>query len=74
MKDIKWREDLDLIVNKSLNELILETKEFDYAIRNSKNKGKAQLWVALSLINMKLNRILHEKKDYEKKLTQEEID
>lgn len=73
MSDLKWRDDLDLIVDKSLNELILETKEFDYAIKKSKNKSKAQLWTALALINMKLNKILHEKQDYQKKLSTEEI-
>lgn len=74
MADKKWRKNLDLLVDKSLNDLIMETKEFEYAIKESKNKSKAQIWTALALINLKLNKILQEKKTYEKKLTQTEIE
>lgn len=74
MTNNKWREDLDLVVEKNLNELILETKEFDYAISQSKDKSKAQIWTALALINMKLNKLIHEKKTYDKKISKEEVD
>lgn len=74
MANNKWREELDLIVEKNLNELILETKEFDYAINQSSNKSKAQIWTALALINMKLNKLIHDKKPYDKKISKEEVE
>ena len=73
MGDSKWRSELDYVIEKHLNELVRETKEFDYAISKSKNKGKAQLWVALALINAKLNTILHDKNKYKQKLSKEEL-
>lgn len=57
MSDKKWRNDLDLVIEQNLNELILETKEYNYAIRNAKDKSKAQMWVALAIINSKLNSL-----------------
>lgn len=72
MADKKWRKNLDNVIEQNLNELIKETKEFDYAIFKSKNKSKAQIWIALALINNKLNNILNEKK-YKKKLTNNEL-
>ena len=73
MTDTKWREELDLLVEKNLNELLRETKEFDYAIAKSKDRGKAQMWVALALVNAKLNKILVDKKEYKPKMTKEEL-
>ena len=55
MGDRNWRDKLDLVVEQNLNELINETKEFDYAISSAKDKSKAQMWVALAIINRKLN-------------------
>ena len=60
MADNKWRNKLDSVVEQNLKELVKETKEFDYAIKSSSNKSKAQMWVAMALINSKLNRILLE--------------
>ena len=76
MTDKKWRDHLDLLVENNLNELIKETKEFDYAISNAKNKGKAQLWVALAIINNKLNNInmKDKNKNYQKKVPKKEIE
>ena len=73
MVDKKWRDDLDLLVEKNLNELIKETKEFDYAISKANNKSKAQLWVALALINSKLNKILVQENKTKKKLSKDEL-
>lgn len=72
-KDNEWREGLDLLIEQNLNELIKETKEYDYAISKSKDKSKAQIWVALALINNKLNTIIN-KKDYNKKIPKKEMD
>lgn len=55
MSDKNWRNNLDLVVEQNLNELISETKEFDYAINLAKDKSKAQMWIALAIINKKLN-------------------
>jgi len=74
MKETDWRFDLDLLVEQNLNDLIKETKEFDYAIKKSKDKSKAQMWVALAIINNKLNRLLVKEKTYEKKLSKNELD
>jgi len=69
----KWRNDLDLLIEENLNELIKETKDFDYAICKAKNKSKAQMWVAMAIINNKLNKLLVTNKKYEKKLSDDEI-
>lgn len=74
MGDTNWRSELDLLVEANLNELLKETKEYDYAISKAKNKSKAQIWVGLAIINSKLNRILLKDKKYEKKLSTEELD
>lgn len=74
MGDTNWRSELDLLVEANLNELLKETKEYDYAISKAKNKSKAQIWVGLAIINSKLNRILLKDKKYEKKLSKEELD
>lgn len=71
--DKKWREELDLLIEQNLNELIKETKEYDYAISKSKDKSKAQIWIALAIINSKLNSVLA-KKEYKKKIPKEEMD
>jgi len=73
MTDSKWRKELDILINENLNELINETKEFDYAIVKAKDKSKAQMWIALALINSKLNKLLIEKSKYKNKLEKEEI-
>lgn len=74
MTSNKWRKDLDLLTEKNLKELILETKEFDYAISKARDRGKAQIWVALALINTKLNKILVQDKKYLSKIEKKELD
>ncbi|MCA9495516.1 MAG: hypothetical protein KC589_01120 [Nanoarchaeota archaeon] len=74
MGDSKWRNDLDLLTEENLRELLKETKDYDYAISKAKNKGKAQIWVALAIINNKLNLLKMEKKEYKKKISQEEME
>ncbi|MFW6285996.1 MAG: hypothetical protein ACOC16_02635 [Nanoarchaeota archaeon] len=74
MKKQNWRKELDLLVEENLNELIKETKEYDYAIKKSKDKSKAQIWIALALINNKINQILVTNKEYEKKIPSKELD
>lgn len=74
MADNKWRDQLDKLIEENLNELVKNTKEFDYAIRKSKDKSKAQIWVALALLNDKINQITMKDKKYDKKIPKEEID
>lgn len=74
MTDIDWRENLEKVVEQNLNELVRETKEYDSAIREAKDKSKAQLWVALAIINNKINQILIKDKKYNKKIPKEELD
>lgn len=74
MADNSWRQELDLLIEENLNELVKETKEYDYAIKESSNKGKAQIWVALALLNHKINQLHMESEEYQKKLPPEEID
>lgn len=75
MKKNNWRKDLEPVIENYLNELIKETKEYNYAISKSSDKGKAQLWVALAIINGKLNNILNQNKDkeYKNKIPKEEL-
>lgn len=74
MSDNKWRDELDKLIEENLNELVKSTKEFDYAISKSKDKSKAQIWVALALLNDKINQITMKDKKYDKKIPKEEID
>lgn len=73
MKDNNWRQHLDLMLEQSLKDLILETKEYDYAIKQSKDRSKAQIWVALALINQKLNLLLPESTKESKKIPKDEL-
>lgn len=61
MGDKNWRNNLDLVVEQNLNELINETKEYNSSISLAKDKSKAQMWVALAIINRKLNELSLEK-------------
>ncbi len=74
MNKKKWRDELDMLIDKNLNELIKETKEYDYAISKSKDKSKAQIWVALAIINQKIKNIHIESKEYKKKIPTDELD
>lgn len=67
-----WRSELEKVIDENLNELVKETKEYDNAISLAKDKGKAQLWVALAIINHKLNVIIAQK-EYKNKIPKEEL-
>lgn len=69
-----WRNDLDLVVEENIRELIKETKPYDNEIRSAKNRGKAQIWVAMALLNQKINEIEVSKKVSTKKIPQKELD
>jgi hypothetical protein len=75
MSDNNWRNGLDMLINKHLSELIKETKEYDYAISQAKDKSKAQIWVALALLRHQINQIgiKEETKKAKKKLSKEEL-
>lgn len=73
MKDSNWRKDLDSLIEHNLSELIKETKKSNSAILKSKDKSKAQIWIALALLNQKINNLKFENKEYEKKLPEEEL-
>lgn len=73
MRKQDWRDELDLIVNESLNELIKETKEYNFAISESKDKSKAQIWVALAILNNKINQLSIGEKNYDKKIPDDEL-
>jgi len=73
MSDSKWRNKLDILVDKNISELVDETREYDYAIQEAKNKSKAQMWVALAIINSKLNKLMVENKEYKPKLAKKEV-
>ena len=69
-----WRDDLELVIEQNLKELVKETKEYDYAIKKAEDKSKAQIWVALAIINNKINSLLNEnKKNDVKKIPKKEL-
>lgn len=72
-KKNSWRDELDLLIEENLKELINETKAHDTAIRKSDDKSKAQIWVALALLNNKINSLSSQKKPYEKKIEKKEL-
>lgn len=74
MSDIKWRENLNLIVEESLNEILRETKEHSSAIKKSQDPAKAQIWVAIALLNKKLKDQEIENKKYKSKIPKKELD
>lgn len=74
MADNKWREEIDLVLEENIKQLIKETKEFDSAIRKSKDPGKAQIWMALAIMNHKINMLSMGKKAYDNKIPREELD
>jgi len=67
MANNDWRKDLDLLIDKNISELIKETKNYDYAIKNAKDKSKAQIWIALAILNHKINHIYLKCSDGNKK-------
>ncbi len=73
MAQQSWRYDLDLLIEQNLAELIKETKNYDFAIQKAKDKSKAQMWVALAIINNKLNKLMIEKEEYNTKIPKEEL-
>ena len=57
MTDNEFRNTLDKKVSKDLDNLLKETKKYDKAISKAKDRSKAQLWVALAVINGKINKL-----------------
>ena len=73
-KSNSWRNELDTLINERLNELLRETKNYDYAIKKSNDRSKAQIWVALALIYDKI-KVIEKKLDiYNKKIPKDELD
>ena len=73
MSKNSWRNGIDQVIEQNLKELITETKEYDAEIRQAKDKGKAQMWVAMAIINHKLNQMKFEGKKYDKKIPEKEL-
>ncbi|MDA3855284.1 MAG: hypothetical protein PF569_03430 [Candidatus Woesearchaeota archaeon] len=73
MNDNDWRVDLEIVVEQNLSELIKETKEYDYAVKKAKDKSKAQIWVALAILNHKINQLNVNKKNYKSKIPKDEL-
>lgn len=51
---MSWRKGLSKELQYHLERIILESYSHKYAIEMAKDKGKAQLWVALSILNKKI--------------------
>lgn len=49
-----WRRGLSKELQYHLERIILESYSHKYAIEQAKDKGKAQLWVATSILNKKI--------------------
>lgn len=73
MKSKNQRKDIDLVVEENIKELIRETKQYDEYIKSSKNPGKAQIWVALAILNNKLNNIEIKKNESGKRIPEKEL-
>jgi hypothetical protein len=71
-----WRKNLDKELNKSISTVIKETKKYSKQIESAKDPGKAQIWVALGLLQQKIEEITpkNTKKKTEKKLSKKEVD
>lgn len=74
MAEKEFRKNLDLLIDQNLNELLKEVKEHNHAISNAKDKSKAQIWVALAILNNKINNLNIGNKDYKKKIPKNEMD
>jgi len=72
--DNNWRTELDTLINERLNQLLKETKNYNYAIKKSKDKSKAQIWVALALLYDKIKSIETKAEKYNKKIPKDELD
>lgn len=73
MTDNLWRESLDPLIEENLREILKESREYDYAISKSSDKGKAQLWTAIAVLNHKLNCLKMQNEMYEKKIPEQEL-
>ncbi|MEM4153070.1 MAG: hypothetical protein QXK80_03080 [Candidatus Pacearchaeota archaeon] len=52
-----WRNYLNKELKYYLEKIILESFSHRYALEHASDKGKAQLWIALAILNKKLNDI-----------------
>lgn len=68
-----WRKNLDMLINTRLNEILKETKNFDYAISKSKDKSKAQIWIAIALLFDQIKKLETNKKTANKNLSDKEM-
>ena len=64
---------LDIPIRESLMNLLKETKEYDSSISKADDKSKAQLWVALALLNHKISQVNFNTVP-KKKIPKEEMD
>lgn len=56
-KGEKWRDQLPPHLDQELSNLIKEVRAYERAYNSSDSKANAQIWVALALMNKKLNEI-----------------
>ncbi len=69
-----WRKELTLDIEESLTQLLRETKEFDSGIKQAGDKSKAQIWVAMAILNNKLNQLIDNSgQKKEKKLSEKDL-
>lgn len=57
MNKNNWRDYLNKELKYYLEKLILESFSHRYALEHASDKGKAQLWVALAILNKKLSDV-----------------
>lgn len=68
-----WKKDLDPVIANRLKELIKETKVYDDSIRKSKDKSKAQLWVALAILYDRIKHLENEESAKETNMSEDEL-
>ena len=52
-----WMDDLDPKVKSSLNKLLVEVSKEKNSYVSQKNSSKIQMWVALAMINSKIDAL-----------------
>jgi len=52
-----WMDDLDPKVKSSLNKLLIEVSKEKNSYVSQKNSSKIQMWVALAMINSKIDAL-----------------
>ncbi len=54
---MSWQESLPKKHRESLEELIMETEEFESSYMESENSPIGQIWVAMSLMNKRVEKL-----------------